>query len=339
MRIQEIYPDAGRPVVYLPGLKSICGSVNAALFYSYLANWTGRQADPGGWIYKSADEITVETGLSYSEQKTARAKLRQRGLLQEKYRRYDHTLFFRLILEAAGSAPADPRGAESAGPEDQDSAVPNDATLPSRTSDGDAVEQSIAKFPNEGILRSRTRGSRISESANPAFPKEGFLRSLNGTSKSTTENTSEITHDAAVERTMGLRPAQFTTEWSILHGLPVSEQQLERERIGVEATSAFESALGVREWPWASTRVWEKMVALAAEAWKQDPDIFRRYAEWMEGEGKYKAMSVKQIRANPQQFIDTGWPLFLATRKPSEPEPVQGETDLMRRIREREARK
>lgn len=54
----------------------------------------------------------------------------------------------------------------------------------------------------------------------------------------------------------------------------------------------------------------------------------------MEGEGKFKAMSVKQIRMNPQQFIDTGWPLFRASRKPREPESIRPEMDLERRIRE-----
>ena len=116
--------------------------------------------------------------------------------------------------------------------------------------------------------------------------------------------------------------------------MPVSEDQLERERLGYEATAAFEPALGVRGWPWASTRVWEKMVALVSEAWKREPAIFRSYAGWMEGERRYKGMNVKQIRATPQQFIDTGWPVFMASRRPNGPEPVQKETDLMRRIRE-----
>lgn len=32
--------------------------------------------------------------------------------------------------------------------------------------------------------------------------------------------------------------------------------------------------------------------------------------------------------------MDTGWPLFLSSRTPREPEAVQQETDLQRRIRE-----
>jgi len=153
--------------------------------------------------------------------------------------------------------------------------------------------------------------------------------SLEGTSTEYTETTTE--------KQAGVTKVELPLGWSVVHGLALSEEQLERERMGDEATSAFEAALGVKGWPWASTRTWEKMVGLVADAWKQDPGIFREYAEWMEGEGKYQAMSVKQIRQQPQQFIDTGWPLFLVSRKPREPEPVPVETDLMRRIRERKA--
>ncbi len=90
----------------------------------------------------------------------------------------------------------------------------------------------------------------------------------------------------------------------------------------------------MENWPWASTRAWEKLVARLTKAWKEEAQIFQAYAAWAEGEGRFKAMTVKQIRLSPQQFIDTGWPLFLSSRRRKEEPLVPQESDLERRIRE-----
>ena len=312
MKRREAFGRSVQMVPFLPGLRRITGSITAAIFLRQAIYWTGKQRDPDGWIFKRAgiseedprglknpenQSIEFETSLTYKEQFVARTALRARGFLSEKYDRSQHRMYFRVNLRAVGAAWERVNG------------VPLPDWLPVSSQDGISQKEAGTSQKEAGII-----------------PK-GV--SLNGTSIEYTENTKE--------KTQGITKAGMPLTWSIGHGLPVSEEQLERERTGEQATSAVEAALGVRDWPWASTRAWEKMVSLVADAWKQDPDIFREYAEWMEGEGKYKAMSVKQIRANPQQFIDTGWPLFLASRRPREPEPVQGETDLMRRIREREA--
>jgi len=47
--------------------------------------WQGKQEDPTGWIYKTQADIEAETGLSRTEQETARRLLRQRGLVKERY--------------------------------------------------------------------------------------------------------------------------------------------------------------------------------------------------------------------------------------------------------------
>ena len=99
---------------------------------------------------------------------------------------------------------------------------------------------------------------------------KGLPCSLNGTSESTSENTTE--------KQAGVSKLEEPLGWSLAHGLPVSAEQLEREKLGDEATAEFESALGVRAWPWGSTRAWEKMVALLSEAWRQDRGIFKKYA-------------------------------------------------------------
>jgi hypothetical protein len=319
VKLSEALHEPIRTVAYAPDLRALTGSTTATLLLCQLIYWTKKQRDAEGWIQKrvelaqddpdgrldpSNQSLQFETGLSYWELIQARRVLRRLGFLKERLQRAEHKLYFKVdfeALERAWSAQGHGRAAEP--PEAPSQTEDDEAT----NRDGHPDEPRMAPWQTED---------------DNATNRVSLIGASTEYSKTTKDQAHSVTKIA------------IPLTWSILHGLPVSEEQLERERAGAEATSAFESALGVREWPWASNRVWEKMVALAAEAWKQDPDVFREYSEWMEREGKYKAMSLKQIRANPQQFIDTGWPLFLATRKPREPEPVQGESDMARRVRE-----
>ena len=50
-------------------------------------------------IYRTADEIEVETGLSRDEQRTARRKLRERGVLIETEKRIEHRIYYKLDLD------------------------------------------------------------------------------------------------------------------------------------------------------------------------------------------------------------------------------------------------
>ena len=304
MKLSELFGEPVPMVAYSPRLRQLAGSINAGLLLGQLLYWTDKQSDPDGWIFKRSyvakddpqglenpenQSLEFETGLAYKEQFAARAALRSRGFLVERYLRSEHKMAFRLNIQAIRDAWEHmPKGRKACSQKEEGISQKEDGILP-------------------------TGGSLI------------------GTYIDYSETTAKT--DAGVSN------REVPLAWKVAHGLKVSEAQLEGERLGDEATAAFESALGVRGWPWGTTRAWEKMVALVAEAWRQDPQIFRRYVEWMEGEGKFKAMSVKQIRLNPRQFIDTGWPLFRASRKPNEPEPVQEETDLMRRMRERKAAK
>lgn len=78
------------------------------------------------------------------------------------------------------------------------------------------------------------------------------------------------------------------------------------------ACLAFETAMlgsAVSQWPWASTAKWQKFAKWVAS---QELGMFKDYAEWRKGDGKYQAMSNNKIRQDPQIFMDTGWPTFLA---------------------------
>lgn len=99
MKLSDFLTDVGRPIAYYPKLANIIGSVKATVFLCQLFYWKGKGSDPDGWIYKTAGEWQEETGLSYDEQRGARKTLTQAGLLEEKYKRIDHQMMYRIKAE------------------------------------------------------------------------------------------------------------------------------------------------------------------------------------------------------------------------------------------------
>jgi len=96
----------------------------------------------------------------------------------------------------------------------------------------------------------------------------------------------------------------------IFAGQPVTEADVQIERNKVQAPRMFEKALGTGTWPWSSNNVWVKFEKFVCEIYARDPQAFGKYIIWRAGDGKYTAMNNKQIRAQPQVFMDTGWPEF-----------------------------
>jgi len=97
----------------------------------------------------------------------------------------------------------------------------------------------------------------------------------------------------------------------------------EKERIEKEATDAFEKAFGFSELPWwTGGSKWDKFLRFVVKVHGEDPAAFKAYVDWRNGEGKFNAMSNKQIRMNPQVFMDTSWAEFVAQYKPA-PKPVE----------------
>lgn len=87
----------GQPIAYHPLLAKFFGSVNASIFFGQLAYWEPRAgANRGLGVYKSAQEWTDETGLSYREQTTARRVLTDAGYMTETHRRLEHRIYFRI---------------------------------------------------------------------------------------------------------------------------------------------------------------------------------------------------------------------------------------------------
>lgn len=86
---------AGRPIAYYPQLAKPLGGVNAVILFSHFLYWNER-SDCSLGVYKSAVEIEDETGLSVQEQRTARKRLRDLGILIETEKRIEHRIYFRL---------------------------------------------------------------------------------------------------------------------------------------------------------------------------------------------------------------------------------------------------
>jgi hypothetical protein len=85
-----------RPIAYHPILAKVFGSVTAALFLSQIGYWSDKGAHHSGWIWKTEEEMTEETGLSRSEQQTARALLTWTGVLEEKRKGVPARMWFKI---------------------------------------------------------------------------------------------------------------------------------------------------------------------------------------------------------------------------------------------------
>lgn len=103
MSLSVSLSNVGNPVAYYPRLARFFGSVNVAILFAQLHYWSLRgESDLG--TYKTSEEFTLETGLSYREQATARKALRDAGYLIETARRLEHRVYFKLNLEAVDAA-------------------------------------------------------------------------------------------------------------------------------------------------------------------------------------------------------------------------------------------
>jgi hypothetical protein len=90
-----------RPIAYYVAFAEISGGVTSGVLLSQLFYWHGKGSDPAGWIYKTQADWTQETGLTRWEQETARRRLRERGIIEEKRAGVPARLHFRLDVDQA----------------------------------------------------------------------------------------------------------------------------------------------------------------------------------------------------------------------------------------------
>ena len=99
MRPSESLKIVGKPIAYYPQLAKPLGGVNASILFSHFFYWHDKTQHELG-VYRTAEEIELETGLSVQEQRTARNKLKERGILIETEKRIEHRIYYKLDLDA-----------------------------------------------------------------------------------------------------------------------------------------------------------------------------------------------------------------------------------------------
>lgn len=145
MKLTDFLQDIGRPVAYYPGLKKITGSTTATILLCQFIYWRGKESSGDGWLYKTSQEIEDETGLTYNEQKTARAVLVKVGLIQEHYARLDHQLKFMVNLDAINEKWGNP---QLEIPQSDDSTLGNETSPYSLNSNTETTTENIPAKPD-----------------------------------------------------------------------------------------------------------------------------------------------------------------------------------------------
>lgn len=95
MRPSEMLKNTGRVIAYRPNLARLFGGVIAEVFFEQIFYWQDK-TDSNLGVYKTQEELEVETGLSRKEQETARKLLREKGVLTETYKRLEHRLYYKI---------------------------------------------------------------------------------------------------------------------------------------------------------------------------------------------------------------------------------------------------
>lgn len=88
----------GRAVGYYPKIGIHLGSPLAGIFLCQLMYWHNKTDNSLG-VYKTAEHWMEETGLTYSQQRTARKLLVSLGLIIETEKRLEHKIYFKLDVQ------------------------------------------------------------------------------------------------------------------------------------------------------------------------------------------------------------------------------------------------
>ena len=182
MRFAEFVRNSGSPVAYYPRLAIALGGVKEAVFVCQLLYWEGKQSDPERWIHKSLEEIRSETGLSRYEQEGVRRTLEKAGILESRYERLEHRLYFRVNLARLSDC-WEAQYPCSETPENHDSPSESGKAAFGKTEPKPALSLANAENQHSGM-----RKTNIGECGKSTFGKAENQHSFNRT-----ENTTEIT--------------------------------------------------------------------------------------------------------------------------------------------------
>lgn len=97
MTLQELLD---RPIAFQRAFVTLGVGITVALMLSQAIYWSNRTDDKDGWFYKTMEEWEADTGMTRSEQQSARKKLVKVGALQEMKKGVPCRLFYRVNIDA-----------------------------------------------------------------------------------------------------------------------------------------------------------------------------------------------------------------------------------------------
>lgn len=150
MKPSEMLKNTGRVISYRPNLARLFGGVIAEVFFEQIFYWQDK-TDSNLGVYKTQEELEIETGLSRKEQETARKLLREKGVLIETHKRLEHRMYYKIDCEKLDELLA---------------TLANDTNEHSRMPESDIREGDKVAFIN-------TRDYNTRLHTNTPFPPEG----------------------------------------------------------------------------------------------------------------------------------------------------------------------
>jgi hypothetical protein len=152
--LTEALKRLGPVVAFYPSVAKIVG-IKEAIMLAQLVYWTPRARNEEGWIYKSAEEMEAETSLTYREQKRVRESLRDQGLIEDRYNREEHLVYFRVIREAV------------------DRLMPGQGAY-DRSSDGHSTDRRMASDQSSGGTRPKVVSYKEAEITSETTQRENM---------------------------------------------------------------------------------------------------------------------------------------------------------------------
>jgi hypothetical protein len=89
-----------QPIAFHRLFATIAGSVGGGVFLSQLYYWSDKTHNPGGWVYKTAEQWFDETTLTRNEIDTIRKSLKRKGIIGEKLAGVPAKLHYKIDWDA-----------------------------------------------------------------------------------------------------------------------------------------------------------------------------------------------------------------------------------------------
>lgn len=202
----------GQAIGYYPELTKVFGSVTASILFAQLFYWQPKASSELG-VYKTAEELERETGLSVDEQRGARKRLVKLGVLVETHKRLEHKIYFR-IDEAAFDALWDARFAEI-----EAAAAPNGETdIPSPERDIPSPGVGNSQSPNGNFPFGKSEIP--SRHSNTEDYSRGLQQGITANARAPREPSSEIPKPPPA------KPERFDA-WAVLSDIGVERKHFD----------------------------------------------------------------------------------------------------------------